>query len=53
MIPNQHARYDHVFRAIHDDEIPWQEGSKSYLKLPGGACRSRFLPKTTPWDGLT
>ena len=36
MIPNQHARYDHVFRAIHDDEIPWQEGSKSYLKLPGG-----------------
>ena len=36
MTPNQHANYDHTFRAIHDDEISWQEGSKSYLKLPEG-----------------
>jgi hypothetical protein len=28
--------YDHAFRAIHDDEIPWQDGSKSILKLPEG-----------------
>jgi len=30
------AAYDHTFRAIHDDEIPWQEGSKSVLTLPEG-----------------
>jgi hypothetical protein len=36
MTPNQHANYDHTFRAIHDDEILWQEGSQSYLKLPEG-----------------
>ena len=36
MKPNQQANYDHTFRAIHDDEIPWQEGSKSVLKLPDG-----------------
>ena len=36
MKPEQQAAYDHTFRAIHDDEIPWQEGSKSVLKLPDG-----------------
>ena len=36
MKPNQQANYDHTFRAIHDNEIPWQEGSKSVLKLPDG-----------------
>src|SRR5450631_1222892 len=36
MKPYQQANYDHTFRAIHDDEIPWQEGSKSVLKLPDG-----------------
>jgi len=36
MKPKQQADYDHTFRAIHDDEIPWQEGSKSVLKLPEG-----------------
>lgn len=34
--PNHPPKYDHTFRAIHDHEIPWQEGSKSYLKLPEG-----------------
>jgi hypothetical protein len=36
MTPNQHANYGRTFRAIHDAESPWQEGSKSYLKLPEG-----------------
>ena len=36
MKPNQQANYDHTFRAIHDNEIPWQEGSKSVLTLPDG-----------------
>jgi len=36
MKPYQQTNYDHTFRAIHDDEIPWQEGSKSVLKLPDG-----------------
>jgi hypothetical protein len=36
MKPERQAAYDHTFRAIHDDEIPWQEGSKSVLKLPDG-----------------
>ena len=36
MKPEPQAAYDHTFRAIHDDEIPWQEGSKSVLKLPDG-----------------
>lgn len=30
------AHYDRTFRAIHDSEIPWQEGSKSVLTLPDG-----------------
>jgi len=36
MKPNQQASYDHTFRAIRDHEVPWQEGSKSVLKLPVG-----------------
>ena len=36
MKPEQQADYDHTFRAIYDNEIPWQEGSKSVLKLPDG-----------------
>src|SRR5476651_2256986 len=36
MKPQQQPAYDHTFHAIHDDEIPWQEGSKSVLKLPDG-----------------
>jgi hypothetical protein len=30
------AQYDRTFRAIHDHEVPWQEGAKSVLKLPAG-----------------
>ena len=30
------AQYDRTFRAIHDSEIPWQEGAKSFLTLPEG-----------------
>ena len=30
MKPNQQANYDHTFRAIHDNEIPWQEGSNPF-----------------------
>ena len=36
MKPDQQATYDHTFHAIYDKEIPWQEGSKSVLKLPDG-----------------
>src|SRR5262249_39484012 len=36
MKPDQQGNYDHTFRAIHDNEIPWQEGSKSNLTLPAG-----------------
>jgi hypothetical protein len=36
MKPNQPANYDHTFRAIHDDEFPWREGSRgcSYHDIP-------------------
>jgi hypothetical protein len=34
--PDGQAQFDHSFRAIHDHEIPWQEGAKSVLKLPEG-----------------
>lgn len=34
--PNQQAKADHTFRAIHDDEIPWQDVSRTGQKLPEG-----------------
>ncbi len=36
MLPEAQPAYDHAFRAINDKGIPWQEGSKSILKLPDG-----------------
>jgi ChrR Cupin-like domain len=33
---DRQAHYDHTFRAVRDDEIPWREGSQSILKLPVG-----------------
>ena len=36
MQPDRQSAYDHTFHAIHDHEIPWQEGSKSVLKLLDG-----------------
>jgi hypothetical protein len=36
MKPDPQPAYDHTFRAIHDHEIPWQEGAKSVLTLPDG-----------------
>ena len=36
MQPKEQPAYDHSFHAIHDHEIPWQEGAKSVLKLPDG-----------------
>jgi hypothetical protein len=42
MTQNRQANYDHTFRAIRDDEIQWQEGSKSLLTLPGGVLVKIF-----------